>query len=369
MPNFIPGLELSRLYYREVVQPILNDHFPGLEHAAALIGPGSEVLDFDTEMSMDHHWYPNVEIFIQESDKALSSQIHETLRWRLPPTFMNFPLHLEEIPDEPGVFLMVPKDTPPFEHNIFPQTVGEFKAKHLGWEEDHKLTAADCLSTPSQLLRSITSGAVHHDDFGQLSELRRQLEWYPQDVWLYLMAAGWYRIGEEEHLMPRAGYVGDELGSTLIGSRLVRDIMSLCFLMEKQYAPYPKWFGTAFQQLECAETLHPVLLRALSAKSWQQREFELSAAYHVLAEMHNQLGITKPLPSDVSDFHKRPFKVIHGDRFGDAILNEIKGQEVIRISRQTKSGGIDMISDNTNFCTDLVTRKAIDQLYQSTASK
>jgi hypothetical protein len=47
--------------------------------------------------------------------------------------------------------------------------------------------------------------------------------------------------------MPRAGFVGDELGSALIGSRLVRDIMNLCFLLEKQYAPYPKWFGTAFQ--------------------------------------------------------------------------------------------------------------------------
>lgn len=34
--------------------------------------------------------------------------------------------------------------------------------------------------------------------------------------------------------------------------------MRLCFLMEKQYAPYPKWFGTAFAQLDCAERLLPV---------------------------------------------------------------------------------------------------------------
>ncbi|MGI2907120.1 DUF4037 domain-containing protein [Tolypothrix sp. VBCCA 56010] len=26
----------------------------------------------------------------------------------------------------------------------------------------------------------------------------------------------------------------------IIGARLVRDLMSLCFLMEKQYAPYTK---------------------------------------------------------------------------------------------------------------------------------
>ncbi len=32
--------------------------------------------------------------------------------------------------------------------------------------------------------------------------------------------------------MPRAGFVGDEPGSALIGVRLVGDIMNLCFLVE-----------------------------------------------------------------------------------------------------------------------------------------
>ncbi len=112
MSEFIPGLELSRLFYWEIVRPILYHHYPGLSHAAALIGPGSEVLGFDTEMSMDHHWFPRVQIFLQDIDKELGAQIHEILRWKFPPTFMNFPLHLEEIPDEPGVYLMVRKDGP-----------------------------------------------------------------------------------------------------------------------------------------------------------------------------------------------------------------------------------------------------------------
>jgi hypothetical protein len=363
MPEFIPGLELSRLFYWEVVRPILYHHYPGLRHAAGLIGPGSEVLGFDTEMSMDHHWFPRVQIFLQDIDKELGAQIHEILRWKFPPTFMNFPLHLEEIPDEPGVNLMVRKDGPPYEHGIYPQTVREFKARHLHWNDDHIFTTADWLATPSQILRSITSGAVHHDDIGELTELRKQLQWYPQDVWLYLLAAGWHRIGDEEHLMPRAGYVGDELGSALIGSQLVRDIMSLCFLMEKQYAPYPKWFGSAFQQLECALDLLPILQRTLSSESWQQREVGLSEAYQFLAAMHNELGITKPLPVEVSSFHGRPFKVIHGDRFGGAILDEIKDQEVVRISQSTLSGGIDQISDNTKFRSDPQTRRFTKQLY------
>lgn len=45
---FIPGRELSRLFYREQVRPLLDASWPGLAHTAALIGPGSDVLGFDT---------------------------------------------------------------------------------------------------------------------------------------------------------------------------------------------------------------------------------------------------------------------------------------------------------------------------------
>ena len=97
--------------------------------------------------------------------------------------------------------------------------------------------------------------------------------------------------------MGRAGLVGDELGSALIGSRLVRDVMRLCFLMERQYAPYAKWFGTAFAQLESAAALTDVLLKAVQkADTWQERDRWLGEAYRVVAGRHNRLGLTEPMP-------------------------------------------------------------------------
>ena len=53
---------------------------------------------------------------------------------------------------------------------------------------------------------------MFHDGPGELTALRERLAWYPVDVWRYLLAAGWARLGQEEHLMGRAGYAGDELG-------------------------------------------------------------------------------------------------------------------------------------------------------------
>ena len=47
MTAFVPGLELSRQFYDELVRPIVDARYPGLPHSAALLGRGSEVLGFD----------------------------------------------------------------------------------------------------------------------------------------------------------------------------------------------------------------------------------------------------------------------------------------------------------------------------------
>ncbi|MDQ5853182.1 MAG: hypothetical protein M3380_14150, partial [Chloroflexota bacterium] len=106
MPQFIPGLELSRRFYLEAVRPILAGHFPGLPHAAALIGPGSDVLGFDTEMSTDHDWGPRVFIFLRDVDAGRGGEIHAALRHGLPHLFHGYPVSAEESPDEPGIHHM-----------------------------------------------------------------------------------------------------------------------------------------------------------------------------------------------------------------------------------------------------------------------
>ncbi len=71
MSNFIPGLELGSLFYLEAVKPVLDTFFERMQYSAALIGSGSEILGFDTEMSTDHHWGPRVMLFLKEDDHNL----------------------------------------------------------------------------------------------------------------------------------------------------------------------------------------------------------------------------------------------------------------------------------------------------------
>ncbi len=146
--------------------------------------------------------------------------------------------------------------------------------------------------------------------------------------------------------MGRCGQVGDELGSRLIAARLVRDLMRLCFLMERQYAPYIKWFGIAFGKLTCAPDMSPLFQKILAASSWEARQALLTQTYEKAAALHNSLGITEPLPTKVSRFHKRPFLVIQADRFVDALGAEIKNPEILALPEHL--GAYDQFIDFTD---------------------
>ena len=136
------------------------------------------------------------------------------------------------------------------------------------------MTAADWLVVPQQRLLSLTAGAVFHDDLG-LEAVRARLRYYPHDVWLYQQAAAWSAIGQDEHLAPRAGMVGDDLGSRLITARVCRTAVQLALLQERRYAPYDKWLGTALARLDSTAPLRAAMAAALAADGWQERQERL----------------------------------------------------------------------------------------------
>lgn len=363
--GFSPGLKLCQEFYWEAVRPILDGEFPGLSHAAALIGSGSEVLGFDDQMSADHHWGPRVMLFLHDKDhERLAEAIQRAMADKLPYTFRGYPTNFTEPnPKDNNTQLLQAIDRGPVNHRVSTHTVPGFVAEYLNFDIRRPIQPADWLTFSEQHLRTIVVGAVYHDEVG-LQGVRSRFAYYPRDVWLYLLAAGWARIGQEEHLMGRAGLVGDEVGSALIGARLVRDVMRLCYLMERQYAPYPKWFGTAFKQLSCAEALLPSLQGALEARSWQERESHLVVAYERIAVMHNALGLTEPLPTWPTQFFGRPFRVIALHGFADALLRQVQDPTVKQIAERAPIGSVDLFSDSTDLLSDPGWRPILRGLYE-----
>jgi hypothetical protein len=369
MPTFIPGLELSRRFYEDIVRPILVETFPALPYAAALIGPGSEVLGFDNERSTDHDWGARLLLFVGSAEAAdqpdvanLIQTLSNLFSQQLPPTFLGYAVHFDQPPEEPRTNQMVFPVNGPVRHRVLVITLRDFARIQLGIDIHQPMNAVDWLTIPAHALGEMTAGAVYQDGIGELTALRQHLAWYPQDIWRYLLASCWQRIGQAEPLMPRAGEVGDELGSAIIGSRLVQDVMRLCFLLECQYAPYAKWFGTAFQRLPISVALTPILWQAQQASTWHRREDALVQGYEILAHAQNTLDLCPPVAETVSPFYTRPFKVIHGDMFAQALMASIRDPEVKRITHQRWIGNIDLWSDNTDI--EGINRAALRHLYE-----
>ncbi|MFL7838264.1 MAG: DUF4037 domain-containing protein [Candidatus Promineifilaceae bacterium] len=358
---FIPGLELSRRFFAEAVTPLLERNFPRVRCSAALLGAGSEVLGYDTPRSRDHDWGPRLQLFLDEQDQRnLKEALYEMLREQLPKQFLGYSTHFGP-PDEEGTRLMAePGEL--VDHRVQIWTVPQFFEDYMAYDPRQKPSVLEWLTWPQQHLLGVTAGAVFRDDLGDLNTIRKVLDYYPHDVWLYLLAAQWARIGQEEHFVGRTGEVGDEIGSALLAARLVQDIMQLCFLMERRYFPYPKWFGTAFAHLDCADTLSPLLQQVLTAQNWHDREGYLSQAYETVAQRHNSLGITEQLDPQVRYFHDRPFLVIDAGRYVDAIRDQISDPQIAAI--KTNIGSIDQFSHSTDLRSYPKLHKSLQSLYK-----
>jgi hypothetical protein len=267
----VNGIELSRRHYRAEVAPGLA----GVWHAAALLGDGSEVLGFDDRVSTDHDFGPRVQIFFRDRD-----------------------------------------------------TVGEFFADRLGFDPGDGVSVADWLLTPTQILASLTRGAVFHDPDGDLARYRAALAWYPDDVWRYALAAGWLKVAQEEPFVGRTGSTGDDLGSRIIAARLARELIRLAFLVERRWAPYSKWLGRAFTELKLAADLAPLLA---GADDWREREQRLVTAASMVAAATNDLGLCPPVDPSPRPFYDRDIRVLDAERFTAALCAPITDPTLRRV--------------------------------------
>jgi predicted N-acetyltransferase YhbS len=338
-PAFIPGLQLAREFHADVVRPLLAERF---EYAAALIGPGSEVLGYDSERSTDHDWGPRLQVFVPDGDVE---PVAGLLSDGLPEVFRGYPVAFP-VTREPGGIAR---------HRVEVASLGAWLTGQLGFDPRRQVTLLDWLATPAQRLAEVTAGEVFHDGPGELTRARDVLAWYPRDVWLYLLACQWHRIGQEEAFPGRCAEAGDELGSVIVTARLARDLTRLCLLMNRRYPPYSKWLGTALARLPGTVGLTASLAAAVTSGNWTARERHLGDAYETVAALHDRLGLTPPLDTRTRGFHDRPFQVIGAERFTAALREAIADPQIRRLPL---TGAVDQFTDSTDAARDLRSLRA-----------
>lgn len=322
---FVPGIELNAGFYRDVIGPGLGE----IPHAAALLGWGSDVLGYDDARSTDHGWGPRLKLFVAPDDVARAADRIEEL---LPKAYAGWQVRFgwEGLPDK---------------HFVEVNALSDWVVDQVGVDALHPLTSIDWLLMPQQQLLGVVGGAVYADPQGELGRLRETLGWYPDPMWRWLLACQWTRISQEEAFVGRSADAGDDLGSAVLAGRIVRELIRLAFLQQRRYAPYSKWLGTAFSRLAGAGELMPVLGRALSAPGYAEREEALVTAYEHLARAQNDLGLHEPVDPTARNYFGRPFRVLHADRFADALIATVDDPLLTALPQV---GSVDQWIDSTD---------------------
>ncbi len=352
MSDSIKGLELCRGFFFDEAKPILDKYFPHLLYTAGLIGYGSDVLGYDDEVSRDHMWGPQFYLFLTPEDLPLRERILETFSHHLPYTYRGYSVNFTPPdPNDNGVRHPQLISSGQVDPLIFIQSFESFLSEQLGTAAIMHLSDLDFLTISEHRLLSLVSGELFHDRLG-LSKQLDHIRCYPDSVRRYLIASHWDIIASEQAFVRRCADVGDDVGSVIICARIAERLMRLCFLYRNRYAPYSKWFGTAFRLLDVDNRIKEAIDASVHAADFHIRETKLVEAQALVAALHNESGITAPVDFRIESYYGRDIRVIFADKFAEATAETLKDtvfENVPLIGSFSAMGGLSNVSDEQQY--------------------
>jgi len=212
--------------------------------AVGLVGPGSECLGFDDELSRDHDWGPAFSMWLTDEDLDEIGGELQRAYVQLPATFLGY-----------GPRLASPGE----EWRVGTSTTSAFFARFTGLA--HVPTAtSEWLRIPEHSLATCTNGKVFHDPLGEFTRWRGALlAYYPEDVRLSKIASVCITIAQTgQYNYTRSIRRQEAFSAQHSMIRFCSDAMLLVFLLNRRYAPFYKWLHRAVGEL-------PVLGRAVQA--------------------------------------------------------------------------------------------------------
>lgn len=346
----VTGLELARTYFTDVIAPILSTRFPDLPFAAGRLGTGSDVIGLDDAMSRDHDWGLRLSLFVPD---GAVEEVAAGIERALPESFRGHPTRFAFTGETQA------------RHHVDVSSVPSFLESRLGFDprpgadgrgaDGRGMGLRDWLSVSGQAALEVVAGPVFVDHSGELTTARRALDWYPDDVWRYVLACDWARIAQELPLMGRAAEAGDETGSRVIAARVAQIVMHLGFLLERRWPPYPKWLGTVFRTLPSGARLADAVGAIVCGTSLTDRQNAVAGALGTLLDRQNGLGLTAVRPATVP-FWDRPY--LHPNpEIVRQLVAPIADPEVRAL--RPGLGSVEQVTDNVDLLMDPGARRTL----------
>ena len=286
------GLEISKLFFEEYGKPMLENDFPDLLPylAAGLFGEGSECFGFDDETSKDHDFEAGFCVFLPDEDtveRRTAFQLERAYS-KLPKEFMGLSRSL--LSPVGGVRKGIIR-------------TNEFFEDKTG-SPNGNLTVEQWLTLPQQSLAESVNGEIYFDNLGQVSKIRKQLRYYPEDIRRKKLAGNLLIMAQSgQYNFKRCLSHGETGAAQLAVNEFVKSAMNVIFLLNYKYMPYYKWSFRALRQLEKlslnAEIMEFLLTSSNDDEMAEEKYYSIEGiASDIIEELQNQ-ELTKAICSDL----------------------------------------------------------------------
>jgi hypothetical protein len=274
------ALDISEVFIRELLWPLLQHELPEAANrlAIAIVGSGSDVLGLDDQISQDHHWGPRANVMLLPEDKpALLSRLQKAIDI-LPDDFQSFKINKHHR-NMTGVCGM---------------GIDDFFRSFLGTDQLPE-TETDWLQYCEVDLLHVTAGRVVIDGPDELTKRRKTLAYYPEMVWKKRIA-DWcmYITGRDApYNLNRMAKRNDRLSSMMYEAMYYKQVMELCFTLNRQYAPYTKWLNRLFRQLpRFGPEIAPCLDAIAQEQEPSEKVLKMVDVNYMIADALADLGLT-----------------------------------------------------------------------------
>jgi hypothetical protein len=138
-------------------------------------------------------------------------------------------------------------------------------------------------------------------------------------------------------------------------------VVSLAFLLHRQWEPYEKWRGAMLARLPSAADLAGPLEAACGPAGWRDREAGLAAAIKVLARVQRETGLPTP-DTVVTPFFDRPYRTVPESLAG-LLLGEITHPVLTRL--RVRAGSVAQWADSVDVMAHPQRRAALAAAYRA----
>lgn len=302
------GLEIAERYFCKFGAPLIEEKFRSYQQriAAGLVGEGSECFGFDDELSRDHDWGPGFCVWLSAEDyRAIGPSLN---------------VELGRLPDD-------------FE-GVTGRKTSAWGSGRLGAFEIgafyKKFIAFDCLPSsnrqwhliPESNLAAATNGKVFTDPLGEFTRFREGLKaFYPEDVRLKKIASRCMSIAQlGQYNFGRCVQRREWVAARVVEGQFCSQVISLVFLLNRQYTPFYKWMHRALKPLPVLGSLiHRHLSDLVMSERIQEKARTIEEICAALVAQLRQDGLSDS-PDD--------FLLEHGPRIQAKIQPELRNMNV-----------------------------------------